>query len=89
MTAAAPTANEAKFSAFANLANPLGVVKTIALIVVPMPTMLHKTSFLSCSKAIRNLKAGNIFVDGLSGSRSMNANLSFESRGGAWRILKV
>ena len=45
--------------------------------------------FLSCSKAIRILKAGSIFVDGLSGSRSMNANRSFESRGGALRILRI
>ena len=40
MTAAAPTASEAECSAFADLAIPLGVVMTIALIVVPMPTIV-------------------------------------------------
>lgn len=45
--------------------------------------------FLKLLKSDAQFEAGNIFVDGLSGSRSMNANLSFESHGGVWRILRT
>lgn len=57
--------------------------------IAPMPTMLPKMSFLSCLKAMGTLKVGNIFAAGLSGSRSMNVNRSFESHGGVWRILRT
>ena len=48
-----------------------------------------RMSFLSCLKAMDILRVGSIFAAGLSGSRSMNVNRSFESHGGAWRILRT
>lgn len=45
--------------------------------------------FLKLLKSDGHLRAGSIFVDGLSGSRSMSANRFFESHGGVWRILRV
>lgn len=45
--------------------------------------------FLKLLKCDTQFESWDIFVDGLSGSRSMNANLSFESHGGVWRILRT